>query len=157
RSWSPPGGGCTAAWSGTSASAATWTPRSRSVPRWSATASRTYRPAPASWPTRIRSPRTSSAATRRPPYSRRSPPPQTCARRDDPRHDRPGAMTQRRQFALAVAACVIGAALVLLATSRTWTVVVTERPAPLGPVRQARSGAALYPWLPALGLAALAG
>jgi hypothetical protein len=93
---------------------------------------------------------------------RRSPPPKPCAQLDEPQVDEPqldesGAMTRRRQLTLAIVACVVAAALVLLATSRTWTVVVTERPAPLGPVRQARSGAALYPWLPALGLAALAG
>lgn len=66
-------------------------------------------------------------------------------------------MTGRRQMALAIVGCALGAGLVLLAASRTWQVLLTDRPAPLGPVRQPRTGASLVPWLPALGLAALAG
>jgi hypothetical protein len=66
-------------------------------------------------------------------------------------------MNPRRQLVLAVAGCVVGAGLALFAASRTWAVLVTERPPPLGPVRQPRAGASLYGWLPALGLVALAG
>jgi Tryptophan-associated transmembrane protein (Trp_oprn_chp) len=66
-------------------------------------------------------------------------------------------MNPRRQLVLAIAGCVIGAGLALFAVSRTWAVLVTERPPPLGPVRQPRSGASLAGWLPALGLVALAG
>ncbi len=66
-------------------------------------------------------------------------------------------MTGRRQLVVAMAGCVVGAGLALFAASRTWSVLLVERPAPLGPVRQPRSGAALFGWLPALGFVALAG
>jgi hypothetical protein len=59
--------------------------------------------------------------------------------------------------AVAVAACVLGAGLALLATSRTWAVETEVRPAPLPPLRAARTGADLLPWLPALAFVALAG
>jgi hypothetical protein len=62
-----------------------------------------------------------------------------------------------RDRTVAVAACVIGAGLALFAVSRTWTEVVSVRPAPLPPVHELKTGSALYPWLPALGLVALAG
>lgn len=59
--------------------------------------------------------------------------------------------------ATAVAACVLGAGLALLATSRTWLVDTEVRPAPLPPLRDARTGGSLLPWLPALAFVALAG
>jgi hypothetical protein len=62
-----------------------------------------------------------------------------------------------RDRTVAVAACAIGAGLALFAVSRTWTEVVSVRPAPLPPVHELKTGSALYPWLPALGLVALAG
>lgn len=62
-----------------------------------------------------------------------------------------------RDRTVAVAACVIGAGLALFAVSRTWLEVVSVRPAPLPPVHELKTGSALYPWLPALGLVALAG
>jgi hypothetical protein len=58
---------------------------------------------------------------------------------------------------VAIAACVLGAGLALLATSRTWAVETEVRPAPLPPLRAARTGADLLPWLPALAFVALAG
>ncbi|RLP92122.1 Trp biosynthesis-associated membrane protein, partial [Micromonospora sp. CV4] len=63
----------------------------------------------------------------------------------------------RRQLTYAVLLCLAGAGLALWASTRTWSVELTVRPAPLPPVRDARSGAALLPWLPALALVTLAG
>ncbi|WP_410810910.1 Trp biosynthesis-associated membrane protein [Micromonospora sp. 067-2] len=63
----------------------------------------------------------------------------------------------RRQLAYAMVLCLVGAGLALWATTRSWSVELTVRPAPLPPVRDARSGAALLPWLPALALVTLAG
>ncbi|MEU4473056.1 Trp biosynthesis-associated membrane protein [Micromonospora sp. NPDC023888] len=63
----------------------------------------------------------------------------------------------RRELAYAVLLCLVGAALALWAATRTWSVELTVRPAPLPPVRDTRSGAALLPWLPALALVTLAG
>ncbi|HET6212225.1 MAG TPA: Trp biosynthesis-associated membrane protein [Micromonosporaceae bacterium] len=63
----------------------------------------------------------------------------------------------RRLLAVAVALCAAGAALALFAASRVWTVSFTPRPAPLAAARTARTGAAIAPWLPALGVVALAG
>ncbi|GAB3941054.1 Trp biosynthesis-associated membrane protein [Micromonospora vulcania] len=65
--------------------------------------------------------------------------------------------TGRRQLTYAVLLCLAGAGLALWAATRGWTVEVTVRPAPLPPVRDARTGAALLPWLPALALVTLAG
>jgi len=60
----------------------------------------------------------------------------------------------RRQLTLAVVGCVAGAGLVLLAASRVWAEVETGEL----PVRtEPRTGAQLFAWLPAAGLAALAG
>jgi hypothetical protein len=56
-----------------------------------------------------------------------------------------------------VAAVVVGAALLLLVSSRVWLVEIQARPAPLPPVEVKRTGAALVPALPALALVALAG
>ncbi|MET8084338.1 Trp biosynthesis-associated membrane protein [Micromonospora sp. NPDC005237] len=63
----------------------------------------------------------------------------------------------RRQLTYAMLLCLAGAGLALWAATRGWSVEVTARPAPLPPVREARSGAALLPWLPALALVTLAG
>jgi len=62
-----------------------------------------------------------------------------------------------RERTLAVAGCVVGAGLALFAASRTWATVTTLRPAPLPPLHEVKTGAALLPWLTALGLVALAG
>ncbi|MBQ0903316.1 Trp biosynthesis-associated membrane protein [Micromonospora sp. U21] len=69
--------------------------------------------------------------------------------------DRPAA--GRRRLTYAVLLCLAGAGLALWASTRSWSVELTVRPAPLPPVRDARSGAALLPWLPALALVTLAG
>jgi hypothetical protein len=66
-------------------------------------------------------------------------------------------VSDKRLRSIAVVACLAGAALALFATSRTWTVAVHPQPPPLPPLRTARTGAALHPWLPALCLVALAG
>nr|WP_232234045.1 Trp biosynthesis-associated membrane protein [Micromonospora chokoriensis] len=63
----------------------------------------------------------------------------------------------RRALAYAVVLCLAGAGLALWAATRSWSVELTLRPAPLPPVRDARSGASLLPWLPALALVTLAG
>ncbi|WBB82244.1 Trp biosynthesis-associated membrane protein [Micromonospora sp. WMMD882] len=63
----------------------------------------------------------------------------------------------RRELTYATLLCLVGAALAVWAATRTWSVEVTVRPAPLPAVRADRSGAALLPWLPALGVVALAG
>ncbi|WP_433125912.1 Trp biosynthesis-associated membrane protein [Micromonospora sp. CA-240977] len=63
----------------------------------------------------------------------------------------------RRELAYAVLLCLVGAGLALWAATRTWSVELTVRPAPLPPVRDTRSGAGLLPWLPALALVTLAG
>jgi hypothetical protein len=63
----------------------------------------------------------------------------------------------RREFAAVVAAVVVGAALVLLASTQVWLVEVQPRPAPLPPVEVSRTGGALVPAVPALALVALAG
>jgi hypothetical protein len=57
----------------------------------------------------------------------------------------------------AVALCLVGAGLALFASTRTWVVEVTVRPAPLAPARVPRTGGELLPWLPALALVGLAG
>ncbi|MEU5905683.1 Trp biosynthesis-associated membrane protein [Micromonospora sp. NPDC047467] len=67
------------------------------------------------------------------------------------------AASGRRQLTYAVLLGLVGAALALWAATRSWSVELTVRPAPLPPVREVRSGAALLPWLPALALVALAG
>ncbi|MET7708284.1 Trp biosynthesis-associated membrane protein [Micromonospora sp. NPDC005413] len=63
----------------------------------------------------------------------------------------------RRELTYAVLLCLAGAGLALWAATRSWSVELTVRPAPLPPVRDTRSGAALLPWLPALALVTLAG
>jgi hypothetical protein len=68
------------------------------------------------------------------------------------RTDRPS-----RDRTRAVVICAGGAALALFAVSRTWSEVTRVRPAPLPPLHEVETGAALLPWLTALGLVALAG
>ena len=68
-----------------------------------------------------------------------------------------GPRAPRRALTIAVASCALGAALALLAATRTWTVVITPRPAPATALRTARTGSDLEPWLTALALVALAG
>ncbi|WP_436971588.1 Trp biosynthesis-associated membrane protein [Micromonospora vinacea] len=63
----------------------------------------------------------------------------------------------RRALTYAVLLCLAGAGLALWAATRSWSVELTVRPAPLPPVRDARSGASLLPWLPALAVVTLAG
>ncbi|MER5702922.1 Trp biosynthesis-associated membrane protein [Micromonospora sp. NPDC002296] len=57
----------------------------------------------------------------------------------------------------AVLLCLAGAGLALWASTRTWSVELTVRPTPLPPVREARTGAGLLPWLSALAVVGLAG
>ncbi|GAA1791975.1 Trp biosynthesis-associated membrane protein [Planosporangium flavigriseum] len=66
-------------------------------------------------------------------------------------------MSPNRVRAVAVLACAAGAGLALLAAGRTWTHVTVVRPAPLPALNEAKTGAALLPWLSALALVALAG
>jgi Tryptophan-associated transmembrane protein (Trp_oprn_chp) len=66
-------------------------------------------------------------------------------------------MTARRALAFAVAGCALGAAVALLAATRTWTVQETRQSAPPAVLRTPRTGSALEPWLAALALVALAG
>ncbi len=63
----------------------------------------------------------------------------------------------RGQLVVAVLACTVGAGLALYASSKNWAVELTQRPAPLPPVRTARSGGDFVPWVPALALISLAG
>ncbi|MFC0504555.1 Trp biosynthesis-associated membrane protein [Micromonospora costi] len=65
--------------------------------------------------------------------------------------------TGRRELTYAVLLCLAGAGLALWAATRTWSVELTVRPAPLPPERAARTGAGLLPWLPALAVVGLAG
>jgi hypothetical protein len=62
-----------------------------------------------------------------------------------------------RERTVAVVACAAGAGLALFALSRTWTEVTRVRPAPLPPLHELKTGSALLPWSPAVGLVALAG
>jgi len=64
---------------------------------------------------------------------------------------------RRRALTKAVLGCAVGAALALLAASRTWTVEITRRDAPAAVLRTTRTGSSLEPWLTALALVALAG
>ncbi|MFC8849079.1 MULTISPECIES: Trp biosynthesis-associated membrane protein [unclassified Micromonospora] len=63
----------------------------------------------------------------------------------------------RRELTYAVLLCLAGAGLALWASTRTWAVELAARPTPLPPVRAARTGAGLLPWLPALAVVGLAG
>lgn len=63
----------------------------------------------------------------------------------------------RRQLTLAVLLCLAGAGLAVFAATRTWSLTVTLRPAPLPSLRVAHTGGDLLPWLPALAVVGLAG
>lgn len=63
----------------------------------------------------------------------------------------------RRGLTYAVLLCLAGAGLVLFAASRTWTVEVTVRPAPLPSIEQTRTGGDVLSWLPPLALVGMAG
>jgi hypothetical protein len=63
----------------------------------------------------------------------------------------------RRGLATAVVVCVAGAALALLAVTRTWTTSVQRQAAPLPDKVVAHTGASLLGWVPALALVGLAG
>jgi hypothetical protein len=64
--------------------------------------------------------------------------------------------TERRELAIVVIVTAAAAGLVLYAASRSWSVDLVARPAPLPPATAARSGSSLVPALPALALVALA-
>jgi len=64
-------------------------------------------------------------------------------------------MSARRELAVTVAECAIGALLALLATSRTWRVVAGAGAVPLP--SQKVTGAGVLPWAPAVALVGLAG
>jgi hypothetical protein len=66
-------------------------------------------------------------------------------------------MSSRRAFVLVVVAGALASAVVLFGASRTWSHVVTQRPAPFPPLVTKRTGASLEPWLPALAIVGLAG
>jgi hypothetical protein len=66
-------------------------------------------------------------------------------------------MRSRRGLVIVIVACALASAVVLYAGSRTWSHVVTNRPAPFPPLVTKRTGASLEPWLPALAIVALAG
>lgn len=63
----------------------------------------------------------------------------------------------RREFAIAVLGCALGAGMVLIAAARAWAVEVSARPAPLPPVTEAVTGDALAPWVTPVGVVAFAG
>ncbi|MDW5323140.1 Trp biosynthesis-associated membrane protein [Plantactinospora sp. KLBMP9567] len=62
----------------------------------------------------------------------------------------------RRELTYTVLLCLLGAGLAVFAATRTWSVELTARPAPLPPGRVTRTGGDLLPWLPALALVGLA-
>lgn len=68
------------------------------------------------------------------------------------RPTRPG----RRQLTYVLLLCLVGAGLALYGATRTWSVEITTRTAPLPPLRAAHTGGDLLPWLPALALVGLA-
>jgi uncharacterized membrane protein (TIGR02234 family) len=63
---------------------------------------------------------------------------------------------KRRSYALAIVACLAGAALALYAITRTWSIHLTPRPG-MSALRAARTGTDLEPWVTGLALVALAG
>lgn len=63
----------------------------------------------------------------------------------------------RRQLAIAVIGCLVGAGLALFASAQTWVVEEGLRPVPLPPLGIPRSGSELVPGVPALAYVALAG
>lgn len=66
-------------------------------------------------------------------------------------------LSGRRGLATTAVVCAAGAGLVLLAATRGWQDVLVHQPAPLPAKTTHRSGAEIAPWLPALGVVALAG
>ncbi|WP_432977022.1 Trp biosynthesis-associated membrane protein [Dactylosporangium sp. CA-233914] len=66
-------------------------------------------------------------------------------------------LSGRRGLLTTAVACAIGAAVVLLAATRSWQSLATAQPAPLPPITRHRTGTEIAPWLPALGVVALAG
>ena len=56
-----------------------------------------------------------------------------------------------------VLACAVGAAVVLFAATRAWQEIMVHQVSPLPPYTGYRSGTDMAPWLPALGVVALAG
>jgi hypothetical protein len=74
---------------------------------------------------------------------------------DSPEPDRAG--TGRRQLAVAVIGCAVGAGAALFAASQTWAVTEGYRPVPFGPIGIKESGTELVPAVPALALVAIAG
>ena len=65
-------------------------------------------------------------------------------------------MKPTRVLAIVVIVTAAAAGLVLFAASRSWSVELVARPAPLPATRVARTGSSLVPLLPALALVALA-
>jgi hypothetical protein len=63
----------------------------------------------------------------------------------------------RRGLTVTALACAAGAAMVLLAATRSWQDVLTHQVSPLPARTEHRSGTEIAPWLPALGVVALAG
>ncbi|MFI5838374.1 Trp biosynthesis-associated membrane protein [Catenuloplanes sp. NPDC051500] len=63
----------------------------------------------------------------------------------------------RRAFTIALLLCVAGAGLAIYAVTRVWLVEVTERAAPLSPLRVERTGGDLLSWLQPLAVVSLAG
>lgn len=66
-------------------------------------------------------------------------------------------MTPRRELATAIASCLLGAAVVLVAAGRPWTSLTLSQGALLPPLQLAPAGRALDPAAGALGLVGLAG
>ena len=62
----------------------------------------------------------------------------------------------RRSYALTLLACLTGAALSLLAITRTWSIHLTARPG-MSDLREVRTGTDLEPWVTGLAVVALAG
>jgi uncharacterized membrane protein (TIGR02234 family) len=62
----------------------------------------------------------------------------------------------KRTYAVTLIACLAGAGLALYAATRTWSVHVTPRVG-ISPLRTARTGADLEPWVAGLAVVALAG
>jgi uncharacterized membrane protein (TIGR02234 family) len=62
----------------------------------------------------------------------------------------------RRSYFLSLVACLAGAAVALYAITRTWSVHLTPRTG-MSPLRDARTGTDLEPWVTGLAVVALAG
>ena len=75
----------------------------------------------------------------------------------DPRSEAtPPTARARRELAVTVVGCLAGAGLALLTARHAWAVAVTNRPAPLPPLRDTLTGSDFAVWLPAAGFVALA-